>query len=149
MEIVFNHFEQLTNIQLYSILQLRQRVFINEQQSIYDDIDGLDEGAIHAQVTENADLVGYARLRPVNEKGTLYVERVVLHQRQRGKGLGDKLMRAILKHCSDNWPDMTVQLSAQLDALSFYQKLGFTACGEPYDDGGILHKVMKLTDKGN
>ena len=35
-------------------------------------------------------------------------------------------------------------LGAQLDALGFYEQLGFTAYGEVFDDAGIDHRNMEL-----
>jgi predicted GNAT family N-acyltransferase len=34
-------------------------------------------------------------------------------------------------------------LTAQLDKLALYQKLGFTAFGEEFEDGGMPHLAMK------
>ena len=38
----------------------------------------------------------------------------------------------------------SVKLGAQTHALSFYEKLGFTAYGPIYDDAGIPHRDMML-----
>ena len=35
-------------------------------------------------------------------------------------------------------------LGAQLDALGFYERLGFTAYGDVFDDAGIDHRMMEL-----
>jgi predicted GNAT family N-acyltransferase len=38
-----------------------------------------------------------------------------------------------------------MELDAQLSAISFYERLGFTATGPEFDDGsGILHRKMSL-----
>ena len=36
------------------------------------------------------------------------------------------------------------QLSAQLYAIEFYEKLGYESFGEIYLDAGIKHKAMKI-----
>lgn len=138
-------FEQLTATQLYGILQLRQAVFIEEQQSIYNDIDGLDQSAIHWCVFEDNQLTGYARSRCLLDSRKFKIERVVNHAQWRGKGIGKLLINAILSHARTQRPAFDVELSAQLDVLTFYCSFGFQEFGEPYDDGGILHKSMRLS----
>ena len=144
MQISIIQFEQLSKQQLYALLQLRQRVFIQEQQSIYDDIDGNDQQAFHLLLEQENELGGYARFRTGDDDGKVLIERVVLAPVCRGSGAGKEIMQAILSFCAQQFPLASIQLSAQVDVLAFYQKLGFEAIGEPYDDGGIMHKTMIL-----
>ena len=44
---IFKTYENLTKDELYSILRLRQEVFIIEQQCCYLDADGLDQNSTH------------------------------------------------------------------------------------------------------
>jgi ElaA protein len=37
-----------------------------------------------------------------------------------------------------------VKLGAQTHALGFYERLGFTAIGDEFDDAGIPHREMVL-----
>ena len=37
-----------------------------------------------------------------------------------------------------------VMVNAQTHALRFYERLGFAAVGEEYDDAGIAHRTMVL-----
>lgn len=138
-------FAELSMQQLYSILQLRQRVFIQEQASIYDDIDGLDADSIHWCYFEGNQLVTYARVRPLNDLTTFKIERVVNHPEHRGKGKGVTLMESILKALKGSNESVCIELSAQISVLGFYRRLGFKEVGEAYDDGGILHKSMRIT----
>lgn len=145
MEISFKTFEQLTKHQLYTLLQLRQRVFIQEQQSIYDDIDGLDFTAVHVIASQSSDdIAGYTRLRIDEKSHRAFIERVVMAPQSRGSGAGHKLMKAVIEYCTVQYSAFMVQLSAQIEVLDFYRKLGFVEQGEPYDDGGIMHKTMVL-----
>ncbi len=45
-------------------LRLRQEVFAVEQQSIYLDLDGLDQQAIHMLCTRDDQLLAYQRCLP-------------------------------------------------------------------------------------
>lgn len=53
----------MSAVALYRVMKLRSEVFVVEQQCIYLDPDGLDEGAWHLQALDaNAALLAYARL---------------------------------------------------------------------------------------
>ena len=135
-------FAQLTTVQLYAILKLRQDVFINEQQSIYPDIDELDKEALHMQIFHKQQLAAYCRLRPDARLSCYKIERVVTHPLHRGRGLGKQLMTAALTEIRRSGSYMKVALSAQLQVVDFYASWGFVATGEIYDDGGIMHRDM-------
>ena len=58
-------FAQLCNDTLYTLLQLRQEVFVVEQACIYQDLDNLDQLATHMLCWEGGTLRAYQRcLRP-------------------------------------------------------------------------------------
>lgn len=139
-------FNELSLNDFYQVAKLRQDVFIIEQQSIYNDLDGLDAVARHylywSSRAQDAVLIGYARYR-YDESGQQYkIERVVLSQKSRGRGVGQSLMLTMIQDIRANHHSATISLSAQLVALTFYQRLGFEALGDSYDDGGIEHITM-------
>jgi ElaA protein len=141
-----SRFCELSLEHFYALAKLRQDVFIIEQQSIYTDLDGLDSEAIHflcwSSTQDGAPLIGYARYRFCESAGQLKIERVVLTGEVRGKGLGKRLMQAILKDIEAHHVGTAICLSSQVTAQAFYQGLGFVAEGERYDDGGIEHITM-------
>ena len=47
MDIEIKTFNELDTDTLYDILQLRSRVFVVEQNCVYQDIDGKDKEALH------------------------------------------------------------------------------------------------------
>ena len=57
-------FDELQRDQLYAVLRLRQQVFVVEQESIYLDLDGLDQGAVHMLVLAADKLLAYKVCRP-------------------------------------------------------------------------------------
>ena len=63
---VFKSFEELTSIELYSILQLRNEVFVVEQNCVYQDIDGKDKKSFHLMAWQGNQLTAYTRLVPVS-----------------------------------------------------------------------------------
>ena len=88
-------FEKLSNLELYNIMTLRQEVFIVEQDCVYLDNDGKDEGAWHLWAEDKlSNVVAYARILAPNvsyEEASL--SRIVTHLDYRSKGLGQELMK--------------------------------------------------------
>ena len=60
-------FELLTPYQLYSILQLRNEVFVVEQNCVFQDADDKDQNSYHLMGFDNDRLVAYTRLVPPGE----------------------------------------------------------------------------------
>lgn len=125
---------------------LRRIVFIEEQGvSEADELDDLDEGAIHLLAREQGKPVASARLLLQGEVGK--IGRVCVLKEMRGTGLGQLLMLKALEELSRLPEITTAKLGAQCHALGFYEKLGFTAFGPIYDDAGIPHRDMKIALK--
>lgn len=123
---------------------LRRTVFIEEQGvSETDEVDDLDDQAIHLLATLNGKPVGSARLLVLGETGK--VGRVCVLAEARGTGLGAALMRAAVDRFRTEPGVKKVKLGAQTHALGFYERLGFTATGPEFDDAGIPHRDMVLT----
>lgn len=120
---------------------LRRRVFIEEQGvSEADELDDLDDEAIHLLATLDGRPVGSARLLLRGDTGK--IGRVCVLAEVRGRGLGAALIRAALDEFRRH-PGLTqAKLGAQTHALGFYENLGFTAIGPVYQDAGIPHRDM-------
>ncbi|TCP11379.1 ElaA protein [Crenobacter luteus] len=141
-----HRFDGFTPLTVYEMLQLRDRVFVVEQQSIYGDIDGVDLSAWHLTGRDGAGrLIAYARLidPDVKYRDAVAIGRVVVAPERRGTGLGKQLMAEAVTRCERLFPGSPIMLSAQLAAQRLYQGFGFVAVSEPYDDGGIPHVDMR------
>ena len=122
---------------------LRRTVFIEEQGvSEADEVDDLDGQAIHILATQDGVPVGSARLLTYGNTGK--VGRVCVVQTARGTGLGAALMQAVVTQFRSMPGIECVKLGAQLHALSFYERLGFTPYGDVFLDAGIEHRDMRL-----
>src|SRR5215207_3945198 len=64
IEWILKTFEELTPHQLYAILQLRNAVFVVEQNCIFQDADNKDQGSFHLMGYEGINLIAYTRLVP-------------------------------------------------------------------------------------
>ncbi len=129
---------------LYDILELRQRVFVVEQNCPYIDADGVDPSAWHiVGRDEHAALVAYARIIPPGVKYTEpAIGRVVTHPKVRGQGVGRLLMREAIMHAVNLFPGEPIRIGAQMHLVRFYSGFGFEPVGDPYDEDGIPHVEM-------
>ncbi|MFP2927307.1 GNAT family N-acetyltransferase [Pyxidicoccus sp. 3LG] len=141
-------FRELTLDELYALLALRQEVFVVEQRSIYQDVDGLDGAAHHLLAYEDADgtpfLAAYLRILPPGVKfpGESSLGRVVTSPRARGRGLGREVVERGLARLEDLFPQTPIRISAQHYLQRFYEEAGFHAEGDVYDEDGIPHIEM-------
>ncbi|XLM20795.1 GNAT family N-acetyltransferase, partial [Chromobacterium piscinae] len=139
-------FDGFTPLALYQVLQLRDQVFVVEQQSIYGDVDGVDTHCLHLSGRDDGGrLVAYARLIAPGEKypDAAAIGRVVVAPEARGQSLGKALMAQAVAQCQIHFAGQPIMLSAQCDASALYESFGFKPVSEPYDDGGILHVDMR------
>ena len=120
---------------------LRRTVFIEEQGvSETEELDGRDGEAVHVVALDGDDAIGCARMLVAD--GTGKIGRVCVLKEHRGKGVGEVIMQAM--HAEARRLELSrVALGAQLTALSFYERLGYTAYGTVFDDAGIDHKMME------
>lgn len=122
---------------------LRRRVFIEEQNvSEAEEIDGLDDNAMHFLATVDGVPMGTARI--MIKGTTAKIGRVCVLSEQRGTGLGAAIMRAALEVCKSQGTVNKAVLGSQLHALKFYERLGFEAFGPIYLDAEIEHRDMKI-----
>ena len=145
MRISITSFEELSNIQLYSIMALREAVFTHEQKCTAVDLDGFDLNAIHVCAMEGNEMIGVARILPPGTYKTDAVSfgRVAIRKESRGKGYAKVIMHAIIKHIQQDFPNTLIEFSAQLYLQEFYESFGFKAEGDVYDEGGIPHINMR------
>ena len=123
---------------------LRRTVFIEEQNvPEADEVDGRDAGAVHLLARVDGRPVGTARLLVSGDSGK--IGRVCVLAEMRGKGIGARLIEAAVREFAANPAIGKVKLSAQINALPFYERLGFTAEGDEYLDAGIVHRDMFRT----
>lgn len=139
-------FADLTGTELYAALQLRNEVFVVEQNCVYQDCDGYDLRCRHllgwGEGAEGPYLGAYLRLVP---PGLKYAEasigRVVTSPRARGTGAGRQLVGEALA-LLDRAGEPAVRISAQAYLEKFYRGFGFEAVSEPYLEDGIPHVEM-------
>jgi ElaA protein len=136
-------FNDLSADQMYTILCVRQEVFVLEQECLYLDADGKDRKSYHLMGFDGDDLVAYAR---IVEPGVSYEEvsmgRILTSKKARGTGAGIELMEVGLQEIDSKYGNVPVRISAQTYLLKFYQKFGFESTGKEYLEDDIPHTEM-------
>lgn len=138
-------FDAMTPRVLHDMLQLREAVFVIEQNCVYDDIDGYDPQAMHLTAHDTETLVACLRvLPPATRKSLPSIGRICTAAEVRGTGLGRELFRRGVDHTREQWPELAVFISAQEYLRRFYTGFGFVQTSAPYDEDGITHIDMEL-----
>lgn len=128
-------------IQLKDAYSVRVNVFVEEQKvPPEEEIDQYENEAIHFVVYDDRKPIGAGRLRELDGFGK--VERICIDKEYREKGIGKILMEAI-EHEAKQRGMKAFKLNAQLQAVEFYQKLGYKVCSDEFLDAGIPHVTMK------
>lgn len=141
-------FDNLTPGEVYAILQLRNEVFVVEQNCVFQDADGKDPDCYHLLGWQEGFLAAYTRLVPpdLSYPGYASIGRVVTSPRARKTGLGKELMLRSIVETKKLFPDWPIRIGAQFYLHKFYSDLGFYQTGDIYLEDGIEHIEMTLTE---
>ena len=135
--------EKLTKEEIEEIFIIRSKVFVVEQNCVYQDIDNNDQKAIHVFGKNNNKIIAYSRA--FNE-GKFFKEasfgRALVDKKFRGKGIGTQLINETIRIMKEKWPNKKIKISAQAHLSKLYQKHGFKPKGEEYLEDGIPHVAM-------
>lgn len=117
---------------------LRNAVFVREQGiAAHFEWDEWDARSVHCVAYLDGEPVATGRLLPDGHIG-----RMAVRADQRGRGIGRRVLDALLNVAAARG-DTGVALSAQQQVEAFYRKQGFEPVGEPYDEVGIRHVMMR------
>jgi predicted GNAT family N-acyltransferase len=131
-------------------MYVRTTVFVDEQGvPMEEEQDDYDNEALHWLITdaESGEPMATGRIISYQEgcqmKPVAKIGRIAVSKTQRGKRLGDWMMREILKTVQEEGYEQAI-LDSQTYAIPFYEKLGFVAEGEEFLDANLLHYRMRL-----
>ena len=156
----------VTPADMDTVHAIRREVFVDEQsvpeEEEWDDLDATsvhllatgpgqdgsgdsgtdgDGGADGVPLGTGRLIHGPQALAITGREGVVLLGRLAVLKRARGTGLGVALVRAI----EDEGRALgatELELHAQIQALGFYERLGYVAEGPEYLDGGIPHRTM-------
>lgn len=125
--VCIKRFHQMTALEIYKILKLRQDIFIIEGQTTYEDIDNLDLNSIHiwSQDDISGAFLSYIRIVPIEEKSQVSIGRVLTSSSARGKGIARQLMEKGITFALTHFPKYDLVLSAKQELCPFYESLSF------------------------
>jgi predicted GNAT family N-acyltransferase len=122
-------------------LALRREVFVHEQHVPAEiEFDAYDLSATHVVALDDGNVVGCLRIIFLDEH--VKFGRVVVAAAARRKGIASRMMRVAMDYAASRG-ETRFYLTAQTDKLALYEKLGFAAFGEEFEDGGMPHLAMK------
>ena len=120
-----NYFKELSTEELYNILQLRNEVFVVEQNCVYQDADSKDSISFHLSGWDGGNLVAYCRILP---PGVSYTEasigRVVSSPQYRNKGYGKIIVKHIIDHVISQKDCYKIILDCKQNLEPFYKSCG-------------------------
>jgi predicted GNAT family N-acyltransferase len=120
------------------IKHIRSSVFTLEQGVPENlDFEGKDPDATHALVRDGNRYIGTGRML-----GDGHIGRVAVLGEYRQMGFGKSIIAALID-AANHLGLERVFLGAQLHAVDFYKKLGFSEYGEVFFDAGIEHIHME------
>ena len=121
--------------------EVRRQVFIIEQHVPETlERDAYDAAAIHVIAIDEGNVVGTLRIVFLPEHAKF--GRVAVLRQARGKGIATAMMRAAMRIARERG-ETRLYLTAQTDKIGLYEKLGFVAYGDEFEEGGMPHRAMK------
>ena len=139
-------FNELSVAELYAIMQLRNEVFVVEQNCVYQDADNKDLKGFHLAGWHGNNLIAYCRILP---KGISYDEasigRVITSPAFRRTGNGRGLMQLAIAKTLEQFNCNKIIIGAQLYLKKFYESVGFIQISETYLEDNIPHIEMLFT----
>ncbi len=145
MNIIVKNTKDLKIDDLLNILRERIRVFVIEQNCVYEEIDKNDNNAIHVVFYDQDKIIAYSR---IIEHETFYsFGRVLVVNKYRKKGLGKKVvsrtLREIEKLQNENSIKKPIKIQAQAYLEIFYKTFGFVSKSDIYLEDDIPHLDME------
>jgi predicted GNAT family N-acyltransferase len=128
-----------------ALKNIRYQVFVDEQKVPVElEWDEYDDTATHFIVTLSGEAIACARLKDDGQIG-----RMAVLTEYRNQGIGQQLLRFVIRTAAEKNID-NVYLHAQVSAIPFYEKHGFTPVGEIFYEANIPHREMlKKICQGN
>lgn len=145
LQFILKPFARLNSAELYTIIRLRNEVFVVKQACVFQDADNKDQDSLHLMLWQGSVLNAYCRLLP---PGLAYNEisigRVVSLPTARRTGAGRTLIKEAIIQCREHFGEGPIRIGAQCYLIKFYASFGFKEEGEVYLEDGIEHIEMVL-----
>lgn len=145
LRFVIRSFKELSTDELYTMLQLRSKVFVVEQNCVFQDMDDKDRKGLHVLAYSGDALVAYSRLLPAGVSyPQMSIGRVLTDTGRRKEGFGIGLMKFSISAMYEHYGKQPIRIGAQQYLRKFYESFGFVLSGDMYLEDGIPHIEMIL-----
>jgi predicted GNAT family N-acyltransferase len=123
------------------VFSIREKVFVEEQQVPRDaEYDAFEETANHYLATCEGVPCGAARWRTTDHGVKL--ERFAVLPAFRNREVGARMLQMVLDDVQSKHNGTKIYLHAQLPAVNFYKRNGFTTEGDVFTECDIQHYKM-------
>ncbi len=127
---------------LEKVFAVRREVFVVEQNCPPELEWEHEEESNHFLATVDGEPAGASRWRKTTNGYKL--ERFAVLKKFRGLGIGRELVKAVLNDLPKD--GSLIYLHAQIQAISLYEKFNFQKTGPEFEEAGIKHYKMVLSD---
>ena len=131
-----------TEADMPEVAALRTRVFVVEQGvPVEIERDAADAAAVHVLSRDGAGrVVATGRLLVDGQRAA--IGRMATDAAVRGRGHGAAVLAELHRQATRRGVT-EIELHAQLTARGFYERAGYVAVGEEYEEAGIAHVTMR------
>jgi ElaA protein len=106
-----------------------------------EELDGLDDGALHLVALEPAGRRVIGTLRVLIAGTEAKIGRVAVDRDWRRRGIASSMLQIALDGARERGC-LSARLAAQLQATRLYEDAGFSVQSEPFQEAGISHVWM-------
>lgn len=105
------------------------------------DYDELDKNSFHLVALHKNKVIAYSRMTDINDKGK--ITNVAVNPEYIKRGIGVEMLRTQIKKAQEN-NIKQLYLSARLDTVNFYRKVGFQCDGDTFtsEKSGLVLQEM-------
>lgn len=133
----------LTPLDMVYVLDIRQKVFVQEQKVDYAEevIPEEEKDAHHFLIYYKENPVGTIRYRVMGDR--LYkIERFAVLKEHRHLHYGQQALAYLIKMLSDEYNPCTIYLNGQYQLLNYYKSFGFVEEGDIFFEANIKHQKL-------
>lgn len=143
MNLVVKAFSELSASEVYEITKSRAKIFMLEQNIICLDQDDVDYISLHCFFTDGKKVTAYLRaFASQDDPRSVTVGRVLTLEHS--KGIGTELMKKSIPEIKKHFGRDKITVHAQIGAVRFYEKLGFSTVSDKFIEAGIPHVIMEI-----
>lgn len=126
-----------------ALMYVRELVFINEQNVPKEiELDEYDANCVHI-IAIDSNHPEYPAIATARLLAGGHIGRMCVLKQYRNQSIGSQMLKQLIDYAKSK-DFKSIQLNAQVSAIEFYQKHGFSINSEVFLEAGIEHRAMIL-----